>query len=185
MLRSFSLAVCLLTLQSCQTAKLAVSPKQMQLQKQFAETIAFKVKSNRAEPMTSSGMNALSNSGLRPPGSAIGSFDISLNSNHLTINGSKVDVFLPFYGERQMGVGYNDDSGINYKGDIQNLTVKFNEKRKQYSISFSMKNSTESFDVTLELFQNLYTRIKIICSHRSNISYDGYAEALPEATEND
>ncbi len=184
MLRSLSLVICILTLYSCQTTKSVVSPKQIQLQKEFSQTTAFKITSNWANPMPTTSMNALSNSGLIAPGNSIGRFDISQNSNYLTIDGSKIDVFLPFYGERQMGVSRNnDDNSISYKGDIDNLTVKFNEKKKVYSISFSMKKSTESFDVTIDLFQNLNTRISINSSHRTSISYDGTAEELPEVTE--
>jgi hypothetical protein len=187
MLRSFSLVIFLLTLQSCQTTKSVASPKQIQLQKEFAETTAFKINSNWANPMATASMNALSNSGLIAPGSSAGRIDISQNNNHLSIEGTKVDMVLPYFGERQMGGGYNTGktSGINYKGDIKDLSVEFNEKKKRYSISFSMSKSTESFDVTIDLFQNLTTRVNINSSHRTGISYDGVATALPEVTEND
>jgi hypothetical protein len=186
MLRSFSLVICLLTLQSCQTAKLAASPKQMQLQKEFAETTSFKITSNWANPLPTTGMNALSNSGLIPPGSTASRINIIQNSNYLSMEGSKVDVYLPFYGERRMGGGYNNNSsGIKYKGAVEKLKVAFNDKKKLYTISFVMKQKTESYDVTIDLFQNLTTRINIDSSHRTHISYDGVATALPEATEND
>lgn len=48
-----------------------------------------------------------------------------------------------------------------------------------------MKNKTESFDVSIDLFQNLNTRININSTHRTSISYDGYAEVLAEETEED
>jgi hypothetical protein len=186
MYRIYSLIICLFTLYACQSTKIDATPKQTQLQKEFAETTSFKITSNWANPLPTTGMNALSNSGLIPPGSTASRINIIQNSNYLSMEGSKVDVYLPFYGERRMGGGYNNNSsGIKYKGAVEKLKVAFNDKKKLYTISFVMKQKTESYDVTIDLFQNLTTRINIDSSHRTHISYDGVATALPEATEND
>ena len=179
MLRSYGLILCLLMLYSCQTTKSAASDKQSQLQQEFARTLAFEVRSNWASPKTTSGMNALNNSGLIAPGNSVGRFDISRNSNYMTLDSTKVAVFLPFYGERQMRVDRNnDDNSISYTGDVKNLTVKYNEKKKRYDISFTMTKTIETFDVTIELFENLSTRTSINSTHRTGIVYDGYAKEL-------
>lgn len=181
MYRIYSLIICLFTLYACQSAKIDATPKEMQLQKEFAETTAFKITSNWANPLPTKGMNALSNNGLIPPGSTASRINITQNTNYLSMEGSKVDVYLPFYGERRMGGGYNNNSGgIKYKGAVEKLTVEFNDKKKLYTISFVMKQKTESYDVTISLFQNLTTRISINSAHRTSISYDGYADVLPE-----
>lgn len=129
MLRICGLIICLFMLCSCQATKIDATLKQKQLQKEFAKTMAFKITSNWANPMVTTSMNALNNSGLIAPGSTANRFYISQGSNHLTIDGSKVDVDLPYFGERRMGGGYNDDNGIIYKGDIENLSVEFDEKK--------------------------------------------------------
>ena len=80
MYRIYSLIICLFTLYACQSTKIDATPKQTQLQKEFAETTAFKINSNWANPMATASMNALSNSGLIAPGSSAGRIDISQNN---------------------------------------------------------------------------------------------------------
>lgn len=186
MFRIYVLLICLCTFCGCKTANVEASPNQIQLQKDMAESTTFKITSNWANPMASTGMNALSNSGLLQPGNTASRINIASNNNHLIMEGTAVDVYLPFFGERRMGGGYNTSSGgIKYKGAVEKLNVEYNEKRKLYKISFVMKENTESYDVSIELFQNLTTRINIDSSHRTSIAYDGYAEVLPETAESD
>lgn len=74
---------------------------------QLVEEKNYNITSNWALPMLTSGMMAVSNAGLLPPGSNIGRIDISSTRNHLKIAGDSVSAYLPYYGERQMGGSYN------------------------------------------------------------------------------
>ena len=186
MFRFYVLLICLYIFCGCKTSKVDASPKQIQLQKDMAEATTFKITSNWANPIATTSMNALSNSGLLQPGNTASRINIGSNNNLLIMEGPNVEVYLPFFGERRVGGGYNTSSGgIEYKGDVEKLNVEYNEKRKLYQISFVMKENTESYDVTIDLFQNLTTRINIDSSHRTSISYDGYAEVIPEKVESE
>ena len=184
MYRITSLIICLVVLYSCGSAKIEGTPQQIALQKELAEQTAFKITSNWANPMPTAALNAVANSGLMPAGSSASRMNILQTPNYLEMNGNKARIDLPYYGERQMGGGYNNtsDNGITYKGEVNNLKVEFIDKRKVYRIAFNVKNNTESLDFTIELYQNMNTRIQVTSSHRTSISYDGAAEKLPEET---
>lgn len=184
MVRRYSLLLCVFLFCACKTSQTMATPEQKQLQKEFAETTTFKVSSNWANPLQTTGMNALNNSGLIPPGSSASRMNLDKGSNYVIIKGSEVDIDLPYYGEIQIGGGYNTkDNGIRYEGTVNDLVVKYNEKRNLYRITFRMKKDTESFDMTIELFENLTTRINVNSSHRTSITYDGSAETLEEPVE--
>jgi len=180
MRKVISLLICLFSMYSCQVAKIEASQNKKQLQKEFAETLTFSIELEAASPMQTTAFNSLSNTNLIAPGNTVGRFNISQTSAYFRMEGDQVDMSLPYFGERRMGGGYNDDNGIEYKGKIDDLKVEFNEKKKYYRISFSAQKNTESFDVNIQLFQNLNIQMFINTSHRSNIRYDGYAEELPK-----
>lgn len=182
MFRIYGLIICLFMVYSCKSAQIEATPEQVQIQKEFAETTTFTITSSWVNPMPTTSMNAINNSGLLMPGNSAGRIDISQTLNHLIMEGTTVDVDLPYFGERQIGGGYNTDkdSGMSFKGEVKKLAVNYNEKKKVYTITFNMNKGTESMSVTIDLFENLKTRININSSHRTSISYDGVAKASTE-----
>lgn len=141
----------------------------------------FIITSDMALPMMTNSMNSLSNSGLLPPGSAANQISLIGNSNYLKVVGDSVSANLPYFGERQMGGGYNGNkTGIEFSGIPEKWELKQNEKTQRYDLSFKINNSTESFRVSVTLFPNLTTTININSSQRFPIRYSGSVAPISE-----
>ncbi|MEO9513288.1 MAG: DUF4251 domain-containing protein [Flavobacteriaceae bacterium] len=134
----------------------------------------FEVVSQSAQPMATIGLNSISNAGLLPPGSSPGRIDLTTNANYVRVIGDSVIVYLPYFGERQIGGGYNNKNvGIEFKGIPKDFEIIKNQKTDGYRIRFVIKNHGESYTMTTELFPNHNSAINVISSHRTPIAYNG------------
>lgn len=148
---------------------------------QLVEEKNFNIISNWALPMLTSGMMAVSNAGLLPPGSNIGRIDISSSRNHLKIVGDSISAYLPYYGERQMGGNYNAaNSGIEFNGVPITYEVHQNTKKKFYAIRFTIAEKSEKYQVNLVLLPDLSCSISVSSSQRNSIMFYGHAKRLGE-----
>ncbi|WP_373519372.1 DUF4251 domain-containing protein [Pricia sp.] len=140
----------------------------------------FEVRSDWAMPMATASMNSISNSGLLPPGSSAGQISLIGNANYLKMMGDSVAIYLPYFGERQMGGGYdNDGPGIEFEGIPEDMKVSKNDAKQRYDIRFSMKDDSENFNVNLSLYQNLSSMINVNSSQRFPIRYSGTVDKIP------
>lgn len=141
----------------------------------------FEIISDRAFPLATASLNSISNAGLLPPGSSAGQISLIGNSNYLKVLGDSVAIYLPYYGERQMGGGYdNDGAGIEFEGIPTDIEITKDEGKQRYDIRFKMKDDSENFNFNITLFPNLTSMISVSSSQRFPIRYSGSAKAIPE-----
>lgn len=142
---------------------------------------SFEIKSDRAMPMATSSLNSISNAGLLPPGSSASQISLIGNPNYLKVMGDSVAVYLPYFGERQMGGGYdNDGPGIQFEGVPEDMEIKKDDEKQRYNIRFKMTDDAETFNVNMTLFPNLNSMINVNSSHRLPISYSGQVSPISE-----
>lgn len=140
---------------------------------------SFEITSDWAIPLMTNSLNQISNSGLIPPGSTVNRISLIGNANYLRLNFGEVDADLPFFGERQMGGGYNDrETGIVFQGTPENYEAVKDEKTLRHTIKFDIMNKTEAFSVTLLLYPSLKSEIQITSSQRFRMRYTGSVRAI-------
>lgn len=147
---------------------------EMMSQKHFEITAKF------AQPMVTRALSQVALSGLIAPGSNINQIDLNGSGYFLRIQGDSVSANLAYYGERQMGGGYNNNAGIVFKGVSENIEIVKDEVKQNYTIKFSINDKTENFMVNVTAGTNMNGTINITSSHRSRIGYTGYVKALEE-----
>ncbi|MDG3581701.1 DUF4251 domain-containing protein [Galbibacter pacificus] len=140
----------------------------------------FRVENQWAMPTMSSSMMQIANSGLMPPGNSAQRINLAGNANYLEVKGDSVKAYLPFFGERQMGGGYNDDEAIKFNQEVKDMDIEYIENKKHYRIKFSANNNTESFNVTLMVYNNEKTTLTVNSSKRDMIGYQGTIMPLPD-----
>lgn len=128
---------------------------------------------DRAQPMMTTSMQSLANAGLFPPGSSPGQIMITGGNNILKIKGDSVITNLPYWGERQMGGGFNQNGGIEINGLVEELTVDKNEKKNNYTIYFKARNQSENYQVYVQLFPRMVADIQVVSTQRFTIGYQG------------
>lgn len=101
------------------------------------------------------------------------------NPNFLRLDHQKVDADLPYFGVAQVASGYGSSSsgGVVAKGDIYNYSQKIDEKKRRITISFSVKNNSENFNMILTIYGNGNSNLSVSSSNRNRITYDGKIEA--------
>lgn len=180
--KPYQLLLVLVFLVNCGTTGKTTSSKvkEAQLNALMANK-KFIITSDMALPLMTNSMNSLSNAGLFPPGSAASQINLTGNSNFLKVIGDSVIAELPYFGERQMGGGYNGrDTGIQFSGIPEEWELIKNEKKQRYDLRFNIINSTESFKVSVTFFPNLTTAININSSQRFPIRYSGSVAPISE-----
>ena len=163
---------------SCKSSKSKVTDAQIKALDILVENKNYTIESDWAHPLVTNAMQQVLNSGILGAGSSANAINLIGNSNFLTISGDSIKSYLPYFGERQMNVGYaGRDSGIQLQGLLENYTVE-KGKNNSYTISFSAKGKTEKFRVNIVLFPNLKSDMQLIGNGRFPISYTGQVESL-------
>ncbi|TFG73976.1 MAG: DUF4251 domain-containing protein [Flavobacteriales bacterium] len=134
----------------------------------------FEIQSDWALPISTNSLNSISNARLLPPGSSPNRISLAGNPNYLKVQGDSISAYLPYFGERQMGAGYNSDGGaVQFNGIPISYEANMDEKRKRYEINFSIRNKTETYTVNLLLYPNGASNINMNSTHRFSIRYQG------------
>ena len=142
------------------------------------EQKAFEISIRSAEPQLTQAMGQIANSGIMQPGNTIGRIDVAGSGYFIKIDGDSVSADLPYYGERQMGGGYNSDSGIKFDGIGKNLEITKDDLKQSYTLGFSIASNSENYIVRIEVGNNMTSTSNIRSSHRNRIRYSGDVEAL-------
>ncbi|WP_298238241.1 DUF4251 domain-containing protein [uncultured Algibacter sp.] len=158
---------------ACKTSKFTATPAQMEALENLIINKDFVIESNWAYPQSTNAMQQIANTGILGPGNTAGSINLIGNSNFLKISGDSIMSYLPYYGERQMNVGYGgSDSAIQLKDIVHDYKVKTN-KDNSYTITLNANSKTENFTVYLRVFPNLKSSITFNSPSRFPIRYEG------------
>ncbi len=159
---------------SCGSSQdLKVSAEKNKVLTELVAQKKFEILSDWASPMASRSLNALANSRLFPWGSTANNINLSGNGNHFRMYGDSISMYLPYYGERQISNGYNTNNNLEFDGIADECDISYHEKKQRYLIKLRLKKNTESFVVSVLLYNNLSSDITVISNHRTSISYRG------------
>lgn len=134
---------------------------------------SFVVSVVSAEPQLTQAMSQVGNSGLLGPGNSMARIDVTGAGYFIKVQGDSVAARLPYYGERQMGGGYDSDAGINFNGITKNLAITKDESKQNYTIKFSIGSSSEIYFVSTTIGNNATSTTSITSSQRNRIRYSG------------
>ena len=139
---------------------------------------AFNIKVKSAEPQLTQAMSQVANSGLIPPGNSISRIDVTGSGYYIKVQGDSVSAELPYFGERQMGGGYDSDAGIHFEGIAKDLEISKDETKQNYTVRFSIDSKSEVYFVTTIVGNNATSTSAISSSQRNRIRYSGDVQDL-------
>lgn len=183
-IKSLIIFVGIFTMMSCGTSR-EVSAEDKSRLDQIINNQFFKIEAQFARPLTTNALSQIANAGLLAPGDNATQINIQGNSSYLKFEGDTVSADLPYFGERQFGGGYDNDTGIKFEGIPKDLEIENVEDKNLYIIDFDINQDTENYQITLRLYPNLKALININSSQRFPIRYDGTIKAInvPEEKE--
>jgi len=163
------------------TSRTNADPDKISYLQQLVTGRNYEITSDWAFPLMTQGLAAVANAGLVMPGSNASSINLIGNPNHLRVMGDSVSVSLPYFGERQMGGGYNkNDVGISYDGIPESYDILWNEKKQRYQIEMHIRQRTEIIQFNILVFPSLKTDINVNSTHRFSIRYSGEVQPFSE-----
>ena len=122
-------------------------------------------------------MFAVENQWANPMG--VAQVDLMGNSNYIRFKGDSVKLFLPYFGVRHSGGGYNSVGGIKYEGPLENFKIKENTG-KSISLEFEGDQGSENLRFLMTLYPGGSTITNVNSSERQSISYRGRLKELPQ-----
>ncbi len=140
----------------------------------------FEIIVRSAEPLVTQAMAQVANSGMLPPGNTISRIDVTGQGYFIKVQGDSVSANLPYFGERQMGGGYDDNPGIKFNAVPENIEITREDGKNRHRIKFTINDKTETFNINTEVYPNSSASVSILTSHRNRIRYSGTVAALEE-----
>ncbi|WP_273566909.1 DUF4251 domain-containing protein [Maribacter halichondriae] len=140
----------------------------------------FEIKVRTVEPLVTQAMAQVANSGMLPPGNTISRIDVTGQGHFIKVHGDSVSANLPYFGERQMGGGYDDNPGIKFNAIPKNIEIIREDDKNRHRIKFTINDKTETFIINTEVYPNSSALVSIRSSHRNPIRYSGTVGELEE-----
>jgi hypothetical protein len=151
--------------------QLAASQSKKQIKKEKAEQEYVAMKE-----LISSGKYEFVGDRAMPMGHR--SIDLTTNQNYVKINDGKADGYMPFFGRRYSGGGYDGGGAIEFKGEMENYKVFYNDKKQRVEISFTAKGKSQIYDINLSTGGGGWANMIIRGSNSSSMSYNGRVSEL-------
>lgn len=138
-----TVTILLFIILSCKSSSPAYTDAEITALNLLISNGEFRIESDWAYPQVTAALQQVMSSGLMPLGSSPNAISLTGNANFLEVKKDSVSSYLPFFGERQMQVGYGtNDSAIQFNGLVENYKVVKN-KNSGYDISFQAKSISE------------------------------------------
>lgn len=103
------------------------------------------------------------------------------NPNHIKFQGDSVDVYLPYFGVRHSGGGYNNsEGGLKYKGPVREFEVFEKPDKGRIEMEFETDNKGEILEFYITLFPGNNATTNVNTTQRTTISYQGEIREIKE-----
>ena len=136
--------------------------------KEFAESKELQIENQWANPMRANTVTFINN-----PNFNSGNVNLIGNPNYIKFKGDSVDIFLPYFGVRQMGGGFNDRGGIKFEGIPEDFKMTENEAKDYVRYEFMGRDDSEIYQFYITFYANGNASTAVNSSQRDNISYTG------------
>jgi hypothetical protein len=176
-MKTFLYTLIVITLYSCSATRQTATPAEIEALERIANSKTFYIDSDWAYPQLTNALSQALTSRLLQPGDTPSAISLIGNGNFIRIKGDSVTTHLPYYGQRQLQVGFGDRGAIKLNTTIQNLKVKTHKDNSKI-FEFSADYESEQIDVFIRIFSNLTTEVVLDSPSRRPIRYSGAVKPL-------
>ena len=103
---------------------------------------------------------------------------LNTTPNYVNIENGEADIYLPYYGVVQAGIGYGADAGIKFKGTLENYVVEANDSKQTIRITFEVQRHNESHEFNFTVHRGASANLVVASNRRNTISYLGEVSEL-------
>lgn len=131
-------------------------------------------------------MDTLINSGnlafvaqwAQPIGSRVNQIDLTGRVNYLKMQGSDLEMQLPYFGTSQVARVGGGNQGFQFEGTASDIRISRNEKQNSYDMDFKTRDKSETLNCMLRLYTGNRAVLTINSSQRNSIRYEGELRPL-------
>jgi hypothetical protein len=102
---------------------------------------------------------------------------LATTPNNINLKEGMADISLPYYGEVRANSPYEADMGIKYEGPVDDYTVDIKENKRRILVKFDIDRGIEEHNFIMTINKDGYTRVTVISSGRTSITYFGRTRA--------
>lgn len=166
---------------SCSTTKDSVSETEKETEieglKAMISKKSYSFLPELAYPMPSNATIQVNNAIFRNTENTARRIQIYGHGDYIKVSKDSIQAKLSYFGEIQMAGSINPrDNGIRFNTSATNYNVKEDTKKQSLIVTFTTKNTSESFDVTMNLFPTKRATVIVTSSKRTSIRYTGKIE---------
>lgn len=103
--------------------------------------------------------------------------NIASGSNTITISQDSAIAAMQYFGT-VTSIGFRGSEGVSFNNEMKNYKVKFDDRKKKISVSFTAKNKSENFDINLTIFSSGKAYADVYSNNKNNVTYDGNVTAV-------
>ena len=165
----------------CKSAQNPEDLAQYEALEEWIESKNFEIESTWANPTVTFAVQSIANASLFPPGSNPGNISLIGNPNYFRVINDSLSIYLPYFGEREIGGAYNSQNqGIVFDGIPEQFEITKNPDKSEIKILVKCSKNLESYRMRLQIHANKNATINVNSNQRNTISYQGIIKKLPE-----
>ena len=109
--------------------------------------------------------------------SNLGNFNQLSSGYEMVFDSLNISSYLPYYG-RSYSVDYGGSGGVKFNLTAENIEKSWNEKKELYTLKVELKDSKDSYSISLTISLSGYTDLRIFFQNRQWINYYGTIQPL-------
>lgn len=158
--------------------------REYQSVKKLIESKQFQFVANWATPLD----NTVSLIGQRLPGGNMvfqgNRINMIGNTNFLNLNMNNANIYLPYFGRVLFPRNYGAGSGgaIEFKGEIEDIDIKYNDKKHRVTITFNANKQDDDLQFNLQVNTGGSAFLTVQSINRQSINYYGKLSEYKPAT---
>ena len=102
---------------------------------------------------------------------------IASGSNTITISQDSTIGAMQYFGT-VTSIGFSGSEGVRFDNIMKNYKVNFNDRKKKISVSYSVKNKSENYNINLSIYNSGKTYADVYSNSKSSVTYDGNVIAV-------
>ena len=108
-----------------------------------------------------------------PIGSGVNQIDLTGNVNYMSLQGSRLEMQLPYFGQSQVAQPAGGRQGLQFEGTATDIMTTKNEKQNYFDVDFKTRNKSESLNCKLRMYSGSRGVLTVNSSQRNSIRYEG------------
>lgn len=180
-MRHIGIVLILLFAIGCSSTQMPIDPAKEKELKDMIMNKEFKLLMNTASPLNTMEINQFAF--MLPNGSTPNRILLTGGEDYFKMSGDSISADMAYFGTRQLGGEYNyKKGGIIFNGAYKSYKMKYDDKKKMYTLSYRINNKRESFNINVKIWPNWKCEVYINTSHRTAINYNGFVAKAKEET---